>query len=157
MAQADVLYFIVSPDPDPALGARHYQDNAGPNARPYFYVKFGDGGGNHAAYRRANPDFRLVENPGVNPDSVITFPDPGSGVNVTQRYAKFLEKTLLLRFDKAHGGRSEWYKVSPTGGLTIQQLAARLSTLLTSFGTADLENNSNAFIRQFEDSMQNSA
>lgn len=49
---------------------------------------------------------RLVENPGVNPDSVITFPDPGSGVNVTQRYAKFLEKTLLLRFDKAHGGRA---------------------------------------------------
>ncbi|KAJ6523607.1 hypothetical protein B0H19DRAFT_1244187 [Mycena capillaripes] len=149
---ADRLYFIVSPDPNPA-NARHYKDNTG----TYFYVKFGDGGGNHAAYRRANPDFRLEENPGVDPNSIIQFPDPGSGKIVQQRYAKFLEKSLLVRFYQAHGGGSEWYKMSPTGGLTIQQLGQNLNTLLTSFATADLENNSNGFIKSFENLTKNTA
>ena len=43
-------------------------------------------------------------NAGVDPNSIIEFPDPGSGVIVQQRFAKYLEKTLLVRFTKAHGG-----------------------------------------------------
>ncbi|KAF8148567.1 hypothetical protein K438DRAFT_1989216 [Mycena galopus ATCC 62051] len=143
MAQpADHVYFIVSPNP----GA--------PNA-PRYQVKFGDGGGNHAAYRRANPDFRLQENPGVNPNTQITFDDPGSGRQVTQRYAKYLEKNLLVKYNQAHGGGSEWYKMSPTGALTVQQLAQNLNTLLNSFAGANLEQNTNVFIKQFETLTQN--
>ena len=43
-------------------------------------------------------------NAGVDPNSIIEFNDPGSGKKVRQRYAKFLEKTLLVRFHQAHGG-----------------------------------------------------
>lgn len=46
----------------------------------------------------------MKENPGVDPNSIIEFPDPGSGKIVRQRFAKFLEKSLLVRYDKAHGG-----------------------------------------------------
>ncbi|KAF8189606.1 hypothetical protein K438DRAFT_1971714 [Mycena galopus ATCC 62051] len=142
---ADRLYFIVSPNPG-APNSPRYQTNTG----SYFYVKFGDGGGNDAAYRRANPDYRLEENAGVDPNSQITFTDPGSGKQVTQRYAKYLEKNLLIRHTQAHGGGSEWYKMSPAGALTAQQLATNLNTLLTSFAATDLEHHTDVFLKQFE-------
>lgn len=115
MAAADAVYFVVSPDSS-APGQPHYQDTTG----PYYYVKFGDGGNNHAVYHRANPDYRMAVNPGVDPRMHIEFPDPSTGLLVRQRYAKYLEKTLLIRFTMAHGGGSEWVMMRPTAGLTIQ-------------------------------------
>lgn len=114
-------------------------------------------------------------NPGVDPNSIIEFPDPGSGKKVQQRFAKFLEKTLLVRFTQAHGGGtshslelvlmsdaeasagSEWYIVRPAGGLTAQQLGQNLTTLLTSFNTTDLEHHYDTFIQQFETLMHHTA
>ena len=50
---------------------------------------------------------------------------------------------------------SEWYLVRPAGGLTAQQLGQNLTALLASFAIIDLENNSDAFIQQFETLMHN--
>ena len=115
----------------------------------------------------------MEENPGVNPNSIIEFPDPSTGKKVQQRFAKFLEKSLLTRYDKAHGGGerqstllyvmlivfgvqgSEWYMIRPTAPLTFQQLGQNLNTLLTDFAKTDLEHHYDTFIKQFETLMKN--
>lgn len=40
----------------------------------------------------------------MDPNSIIEFIDPATGKKVRQRFAKFLEKSLLVRYDQAHGG-----------------------------------------------------
>ena len=46
----------------------------------------------------------MVENPGVDPNNQIQLFDSGSGQMVTRRFAKFLEKSLLVSYTQAHGG-----------------------------------------------------